>query len=204
MSRHLKIVLAVVMMFTAAHAYSQNQKTEDTMTENATAKPVIVHMRTNKGLIILELDAVNAPITVANFLKYVESGQYNGTIFHRVIPKFMIQGGGFESNMNQRRSELPIQNEAYNGLKNDAFTIAMARTNDPHSASNQFFINAKDNDFLNFSSRTPQGWGYAVFGKVIRGEDVVQAIENVPTGYNKGHDDVPVEPVIIQNVTIAE
>ena len=202
MSKTLQAFLAVVMIFTATTSYSQ--KTEDTMTANTDVKPVIVHMQTSKGLIILELDPVNAPLTVANFLNYVNAGKYNGTIFHRVIPKFMIQGGGFEPNMNQRASDAPIQNEAFNGLKNAAYTIAMARTNEPHSASNQFFINAKDNAFLNFSSRTPQGWGYAVFGKVIRGEDVVQAIETVPTGFKKGHQDVPVEPVIIQNVTVVE
>ena len=163
-----------------------------------------VALNTNFGRIVLELDEVNAPKTSANFVSYVKSGHYNGTIFHRVIPNFMIQGGGFEANMNQKSTKAPIENEANNGLKNDVGTIAMARTQDPHSASAQFFINTKKNDFLNHSSKTVQGWGYAVFGKVVEGMDVVTAIEKVRTG-NKGyHDDVPVEPVVIETAEVVE
>ncbi|HNB20749.1 MAG TPA: peptidylprolyl isomerase [Agitococcus sp.] len=163
-----------------------------------------VALNTNFGRIVLELDEVNAPKTSANFVSYVKSGHYNGTIFHRVIPNFMIQGGGFEANMNQKSTKAPIENEANNGLKNDVGTIAMARTQDPHSASAQFFINTKKNDFLNHSSKTVQGWGYAVFGKVVEGMDVVTAIEKVRTG-NKGyHGDVPVEPVVIETAEIVE
>ena len=163
-----------------------------------------VALNTNFGRIVLELDEVNAPKTTANFVSYVKSGHYNGTIFHRVIPNFMIQGGGFEANMNQKSTKAPIENEANNGLKNDVGTIAMARTQDPHSASAQFFINTKKNDFLNHSSKTVQGWGYAVFGKVVEGMDVVTAIEKVRTG-NKGyHGDVPVEPVVIESAEVVE
>mgnify|MGYP000025200936 CR=1 FL=1 len=163
-----------------------------------------VALNTNFGRIVLELDEVNAPKTSANFVSYVKSGHYNGTIFHRVIPNFMIQGGGFEANMNQKSTKAPIENEANNGLKNDVGTIAMARTQDPHSASAQFFINTKKNDFLNHSSKTVQGWGYAVFGKVVEGMDVVTAIEKVRTG-NKGyHGDVPVEPVVIESAEVVE
>lgn len=163
-----------------------------------------VALNTNFGRIVLELDEVNAPKTSANFVEYVKSGHYNGTIFHRVIPNFMIQGGGFEANMNQKSTKASIENEANNGLKNDIGTIAMARTQDPHSASAQFFINTKKNDFLNHSSKTVQGWGYAVFGKVVEGMDVVTAIEKVRTG-NKGyHGDVPVEPVVIESAEVVE
>jgi len=163
-----------------------------------------VALNTNFGRIVLELDEVNAPKTTANFVSYVQSGHYNGTIFHRVIPNFMIQGGGFEANMNQKSTKAPIENEANNGLKNDVGTIAMARTQDPHSASAQFFINTKKNDFLNHSSKTVQGWGYAVFGKVVEGMDVVTAIEKVRTG-NKGyHGDVPLEPVVIETAEVVE
>ncbi|MEK8090641.1 peptidylprolyl isomerase [Thermithiobacillus plumbiphilus] len=161
-----------------------------------------VALHTNKGDIVLELDEAKAPKTVANFLEYVRSGHYNGTIFHRVINGFMIQGGGFDENMQQKDTRAPIENEADNGLKNDIGTIAMARTNDPHSASAQFFINVGNNDFLNHSGKTPQGWGYAVFGKVIEGMDVVNAIKDVPTG-NKGfHQDVPKENVVIESAEI--
>ncbi|MCP5173677.1 MAG: peptidyl-prolyl cis-trans isomerase [Moraxellaceae bacterium] len=163
-----------------------------------------VALNTNFGRIVLELDEVKAPKTSANFVEYVKSGHYNGTIFHRVIPNFMIQGGGFEANMNQKSTKASIENEANNGLKNDVGTIAMARTQDPHSASAQFFINTKKNDFLNHSSKTVQGWGYAVFGKVVEGMDVVTAIEKVRTG-NKGyHGDVPVEPVVIESAEVVE
>ncbi|WP_157669706.1 peptidylprolyl isomerase [Chitinibacter sp. FCG-7] len=157
-----------------------------------------VKLSTSKGDIVLELNAEKAPITVANFLQYVNDGHYDGTIFHRVIDGFMIQGGGFAPGMKEKKDgRASIQNEADNGLKNDIYTIAMARTPDPHSASAQFFINAADNDFLNFRSKTAQGWGYAVFGAVVEGQDVVDAIEKVKTGSNGFHQDVPKEDVII-------
>ena len=161
-----------------------------------------VALHTNKGDIVLELDEAKAPKTVANFLEYVRSGHYNGTIFHRVINGFMIQGGGFDENMQQKDTQAPIENEADNGLKNDIGTVAMARTNDPHSASAQFFINVGNNDFLNHSGKTTQGWGYAVFGKVVEGMDVVDAIKGMSTG-NKGfHQDVPKENVVIESAEI--
>lgn len=161
-----------------------------------------VALNTNKGRIVLELDGVKAPKTTANFLSYVKSGHYNGTIFHRVIAGFMIQGGGFDASMNQKATNAPIQNEADNGLKNDVGTIAMARTNDPHSASAQFFINVKNNDFLNHSGKNPQGWGYAVFGRVSEGLDVVQSIEKVATGRSGYHSDVPTTPVIVESAEV--
>jgi peptidyl-prolyl cis-trans isomerase B (cyclophilin B) len=162
----------------------------------------MVRLKTNLGSISLELDAEKAPLTVANFLEYVNSGHYNGTIFHRVIDGFMIQGGGFEAGMSQKPTRANIKNEADNGLKNEAYTIAMARTPDPHSASAQFFINVSNNDFLNFSSPTPQGWGYCVFGKVVEGQDVVDKIKKVRTGNKAGHQDVPVEDVVIESAEV--
>jgi peptidyl-prolyl cis-trans isomerase B (cyclophilin B) len=157
-----------------------------------------VELHTNHGVIRAELDDTKAPKTVANFLAYVKSGHYDGTVFHRVIKGFMVQGGGFEPGMKQKPCGAPIDNEAGNGLKNDKYTLAMARTNAPHSATAQFFINATDNGFLNFKSESPQGWGYAVFGKVSAGTEVVDAIERVSTGRRGGHDDVPLEDVVIQ------
>jgi peptidyl-prolyl cis-trans isomerase B (cyclophilin B) len=165
---------------------------------------VTVHMQTNQGTIVLELDAEKAPKTVANFLEYARLGFYDGTIFHRVIPGFMIQGGGFTPGMTQKSTRAPIKNEADNGLKNDLGTIAMARTSDPNSASSQFFINAKDNGFLNHTAPTAQGWGYAVFGKVVNGMDVVKAIEAVDTTTRGGHQDVPADDVIIEKVSVEE
>jgi peptidyl-prolyl cis-trans isomerase B (cyclophilin B) len=156
-----------------------------------------VELHTTAGVIRLELDEAKAPATVANFIEYVKAGHYDGTIFHRVIKGFMIQGGGFEPGMKQKSTREPIANEANNGLKNDKYTIAMARTSAPHSASAQFFINATDNDFLNFKSESPQGWGYAVFGKVVAGTEVIDAIEKVKTGRSGFHDDVPLEDVMI-------
>ena len=160
-----------------------------------------VELKTNHGLIRLELDAAKAPATVENFLAYVRKGHYDGTIFHRVIKGFMIQGGGFSAKMEQKPTDAPIQNEANNGLTNDHYTIAMARTNAPHSASSQFFINTTNNGFLNFKSESPSGWGYAVFGKVVAGQDVVDAIEKVKTGRSGFHDDVPLEAVVIESAT---
>jgi len=163
-----------------------------------------VALNTSHGRIVLDLDAVKAPKTTANFLAYVKSGHYNGTIFHRVINNFMIQGGGFDASMAQKPTNAPIENEADNGLKNTNGTIAMARTNDPHSASAQFFINVKDNDFLDHSAPTVQGWGYAVFGEVTEGMDVVEKIKAVATTMKSGHQDVPVEDVVIEKAEIVE
>lgn len=154
------------------------------------------------GIITLELDAEKAPITVANFLEYVKKEHYNGTVFHRVIPGFMIQGGGFATGMKQKPTASEIQNEANNGLKNDVYTIAMARTSAPHSASAQFFINVSNNDFLNHTAPTAQGWGYAVFGKVVEGSDVVDKIAKVATGRRGMHDDVPSEDVLIEKAEV--
>jgi peptidyl-prolyl cis-trans isomerase B (cyclophilin B) len=163
----------------------------------------MVKLHTNFGTIVLELDAAKAPETVKNFLAYVEAGHYDNTIFHRVIDGFMIQGGGFEPGMSQKPTNAPIQNEAANGLKNDRYTIAMARTGDPHSATAQFFINVKDNAFLNHTAPSGQGWGYCVFGKVVEGMDVVDKIKGVKTGSKGFHQDVPVEDVIIQKAEVA-
>jgi peptidyl-prolyl cis-trans isomerase B (cyclophilin B) len=161
----------------------------------------MVTLHTTYGPIKLELDAEKAPATVANFLAYVREGFYDGTIFHRVIDNFMIQGGGFDADMKQKSTRDPIENEADNGLKNDFGTVAMARTMDPHSATAQFFINVKDNDFLNHSGKTMQGWGYCVFGRVVEGEEVLEKIRAVPTTSRGGHQDVPVETVIIESAT---
>lgn len=162
----------------------------------------MIKLHTNLGTISLELDANKAPKTVANFEQYVKDGFYDGTIFHRVINGFMIQGGGLEENMVQKITRDPIENEANNGLKNDCYTIAMARTMAPHSATAQFFINVKDNDFLNYSAPTEQGWGYCVFGKVVEGQEVVDKIKAVATTHRAGHADVPVEAIVISKAEI--
>ena len=162
----------------------------------------MITLHTNHGDITLELNFEKAPKSAANFLQYAKDGHYNGTIFHRVIDGFMIQGGGFEPGMKQKKPRGSIENEADNGLTNDIGTIAMARTSEPHSASCQFFINVASNGFLNFKSKTPQGWGYAVFGKVSNGMDVVNKIKGVRTGSKMGHGDVPVEDIVITSVTI--
>jgi peptidyl-prolyl cis-trans isomerase B (cyclophilin B) len=164
----------------------------------------LVKLETSLGDITLELNPDKAPDTVANFLQYVKDGFYDGTIFHRVIPTFMIQGGGFDANMNQKPTRTPIKNEADNGLANDAYTVAMARTGDPNSATAQFFINAGDNKFLNHTAKTMQGWGYAVFGKVVKGQDVVDKIKAVPTTTKGMFQDVPVTPVVIIKATVVE
>jgi len=164
----------------------------------------MVKLHTNYGTITLELYADKAPVTVENFLTYVKDGFYNGTIFHRVISNFMIQGGGMEPGMKEKATNAPIKNEADNGLSNERGTIAMARTMEPHSASAQFFINVKDNTFLNHSSPTPNGWGYAVFGRVVDGMDVVDKIKEVQTGNAGYHQDVPVEDVIIESAEVTE
>lgn len=160
-----------------------------------------VDLETNKGTIRVELDEAKAPISSRNFLEYVDAGHYDGTVFHRVIPGFMVQGGGFEPGMRQKETKGTITNEANNGLKNDRYTLAMARTSAPHSASSQFFINASDNKFLNFTAETASGWGYAVFAKVVSGAEVVDAIERVKTASKGGHGDVPVEDVTILRAT---
>ena len=162
----------------------------------------MIKLHTNFGVIGLELDAEKAPETVKNFISYVEAGHYDNTIFHRVINGFMIQGGGFEPGMKQKATQAPVKNEANNGLKNEAGTIAMARTQDPHSATAQFFINVADNDFLNFKAENIQGWGYCVFGRVTEGMDVVNAIKGVKTGSSGFHQDVPKEDVVIQRAEV--
>lgn len=162
----------------------------------------MVRLQTNFGVITLELDSEKAPETVQNFLNYVSSGFYDNTLFHRVIDDFMIQGGGFEPGMKQKPTQPPIMNEAANGLKNDSYTIAMARTADVHSATAQFFINVTNNGFLNYKSPSPQGYGYCVFGKVIEGQDVIDKIKKVKTGDYAGHQNVPLEDVIIQKAEV--
>jgi len=162
----------------------------------------MVKLHTNFGIIAFELDAARAPETVRNFLDYVESGFYSNTVFHRVIDGFMIQCGGFEPGMRQKPTRGSIKNEAANGMKNDRYTIAMARTSEPHSASSQFFINVKDNDFLNHTAPNGQGWGYCVFGKVAEGQDIVEKIKKVKTGKRGSHEDVPVEDVIIERADV--
>jgi len=164
----------------------------------------MVRLHTNFGIIALELDSGRSPETSRNFLEYVKSGFYGNTLFHRVIDGFMIQGGGFEPGMREKSGRPPITNEANNGLKNDSYTIAMARTSEPHSASSQFFINVKDNDFLNHSAPNSQGWGYCVFGKVVEGQDVVDKIGRVKTAKRGFHADVPVEDVVIERAEAVE
>ena len=182
-------LMAVGFGFSSAHA--------------ATPDPA-VKLETNYGDIIVRLDARKAPISTANFVQYVKSGFYDGTVFHRVIKSFMIQGGGFTPDLKQKETRAAIRNEADNGLKNKKYTIAMARTGEPHSATAQFFINTKDKDFLDFKSQTPQGWGYAVFGKVLKGQEVVDKIAAVTTGKKGYYDDVPMENVIIKKAVIVE
>ena len=164
----------------------------------------MVKLETSMGDIFLELDEASAPKTVANFLNYVNSGHYDGTIFHRVIDGFMIQGGGMTADMKEKNTGAPIENEADNGLKNDTYTVAMARTSDPHSATAQFFINVKKNDFLDHTDKSPDGWGYAVFGKVAKGHPVVNKMKAVPTGRKNMYDDVPVTPIVINKASVVE
>jgi peptidyl-prolyl cis-trans isomerase B (cyclophilin B) len=164
----------------------------------------VIKIETNMGDIFLELNTEKAPKSAANFLEYVKNGHYDGTIFHRVIDGFMIQGGGMNAAMQEKPTGQPVENEADNGLTNDAYTVAMARTSDPHSATAQFFINVKNNDFLNHSAKTDAGWGYTVFGKVTKGHGVVNKIKTVATGRNGHHDDVPKEPVEIIKAEIVE
>jgi len=185
------VLCAALILFTGCNAMSES-------------KNPVVTLETTKGNIIIELYPEKAPETVANFIQYVQDGFYDGTIFHRVIPNFMVQGGGFTDDMSEKSTREPIKNEANNGLANENGTIAMARTPNPHSASSQFFINVKDNAFLDFQNETPNGWGYCVFGKVSEGMDVVSSIVAVPTGNHGMHQDVPVEPIIIMKASVAE
>jgi peptidyl-prolyl cis-trans isomerase B (cyclophilin B) len=164
----------------------------------------MINLHTSFGVIGIELDRARAPATTANFLQYARDGFYQDTLFHRVIPNFMIQGGGLEKDLNQKPTRAPIPNEAENGLKNLRGTVAMARTSDPHSATAQFFINLKDNDFLDYRNSTSQGWGYCVFGRVAAGMDVVEAIAKVPTNSRRSHQDVPVDDVVITQVEIVD
>ena len=199
----MKHLLGIFLIMTVgtlpAIAISQNDKSQ-----HKGAGMVTVIIETTKGNITLELDSEKAPETVANFVDYAKSGHYDNTIFHRVIPGFMIQGGGFDVDMKQKDTNPPIRIEADNGLKNLNGTIAMARTSDPNSATSQFFINVKDNGSLDHTSPTPQGWGYAVFGKVTDGMDTVSSIERVKTGTNHGHQNVPMTEVVIRKVTVVE
>ncbi|MDO5666290.1 MAG: peptidylprolyl isomerase [Alcaligenaceae bacterium] len=200
-SRLVALTMAATLaMAPAGMALSQTSNQKDLSSMSNTR----VKLVTNMGVMVLELDGEKAPVTTENFINYVKDGFYTNIIFHRVIPNFMIQGGGFEPGMNQKNTNAPIKNEADNGLKNDKYTVAMARTQDPHSASAQFFINTKDNDFLNFTAPSVQGWGYAVFGKVVEGTEVVDAIEKVETGTRGFHGDVPREDVVIQSAEIVE
>ncbi|NLB30618.1 MAG: peptidyl-prolyl cis-trans isomerase [Alcaligenaceae bacterium] len=194
------LITATLAMTPVGMAFSQTDNQKDSSSMSNTRVKLI----TNKGDIILELDGEKAPVTTENFLNYVKEGFYTNVIFHRVIPNFMIQGGGFEPGMKEKNTNAPIKNEADNGLKNDKYTIAMARTQDPHSASAQFFINSNNNDFLNFTAPSVQGWGYAVFGKVVEGTEVVDSIEKVATGTRGFHGDVPREDIVIESAEIVE
>lgn len=181
---------------------SATAQADETMPQAPAANPRVL-LQTSMGEIVLELEEAKAPNTVANFIQYVNEGFYNGTVFHRVIDGFMIQGGGFSENLQKKDTRAPVKNEADNGLKNDEYTVAMARTNDPHSATAQFFINVKNNDFLNFRAPAGSGWGYAVFAKVIKGKDVVDKIRKVPTGASGPfRKDVPRTPVIIESASV--
>ncbi len=191
------------VLFASANAEELVEIDSKTKQSTLDARTMIT-VKTSKGDIEIALDSEKAPKTVANFLAYIEDKHYDGTIFHRVISNFMIQGGGFEPGMSQKSTKAPVQNEANNGLKNNKYTIAMARTSDPHSATAQFFINTKDNDFLNFSSETGSGWGYAVFGEVTKGFEVVDAIEGVQTGNKGPFGDVPLEDVVIESISVTE
>lgn len=202
-SRAFSLVCAMSLALCMGSAAQAASSTPNQGKSMSTTNPQ-VKLQTSQGDILIELYAEKAPKTVESFLTYVQEGFYDGTVFHRVINNFMVQGGGFDVAMKQKPTHAPVENEANNGLKNDKYTLAMARTADPHSATAQFFINVADNDFLNFTSPTPNGWGYAVFGKVVDGTDVVDQIKSVKTG-NKGfHQDVPVEDVLIEKATVVE
>ena len=189
-----KYLLFLTLLLTTTLSFSTEKTMSDTQTK--------VKLTTNLGEMIIQLNTEKAPLSSANFLRYVNEGFYNGTIFHRVIPDFMAQGGGFDTNFNQKTVHAPINNEANNGLLNSRGTLAMARTNDPNSATGQFFINYKDNGFLNHTSQTSSGWGYAVFGEVIEGMDVADAIAKEATGNRNGHQDVPKTDIIIEKAEV--
>ena len=209
-TRRTLLTLAACLCASPVFAADESASASASAAASAPAAPVSVTtpakpgpkvlLKTNMGEIVLELNPEKAPKTSANFIKYVKKGFYSGTIFHRVIPTFMIQGGGFDKNMTQKQVEAPIQNEAANGLTNDQYTVAMARTGDPHSASSQFFINVQDNSFLNYPGR--DGWGYCVFGKVIKGMEVVDKMKGVATSNAGPHQNVPVEPVLIESASL--
>ncbi len=188
------IILFMMLLLTSTLSFATEKNMSDTQTK--------VKLTTTLGEIIIQLNPEKAPVSSANFLTYVNEGFYNGTIFHRVIPDFMAQGGGFDTSFNQKATHAPIKNEANNGLTNNRGTIAMARTNDPNSATAQFFINYKDNSFLNHTSQTPSGWGYAVFGEVVEGMDVVDAMAKQPTGNRGGHQDVPKTDIVIEKAEV--
>jgi peptidyl-prolyl cis-trans isomerase B (cyclophilin B) len=207
LNRFGKSLLATTLIFftlgsiqiAASQPKTQPQKGTASMSTNPR-----VNLKTNMGDIVIELNAEKAPKSAENFLMYAREGAYNNTIFHRVMDGFMVQGGGFEPGMKQKPTHAPIDNEAANGLKNDKYTVAMARTNDPHSATSQFFINVANNEFLNFTAPSGNGWGYAVFGKVVQGEDVIDKIRAVKTGNAGPHQNVPTTDVIIEQATIIE
>lgn len=211
MKRFLIGFLAFFVLLSGCNANTETAAIKPAATSTNSQTPGVkksmtnVKMETSAGTIMLELDAEKAPLTVANIEAYVKDGFYDGLVFHRIIPNFMVQGGGMNANMTEKSDKRPtVKNEANNGLKNDRGTLAMARTNDPHSASSQFFINLKDNDFLNFTSESSSGWGYTVFGKVTEGMDVVDKMAAVKTGQNGPHGDVPLEPITMDSVTIVE
>lgn len=187
-------LLSMMLLLTSTLSFATEKPMSDTHTK--------VKLTTSLGVITIQLNAEKAPVSAANFLAYVSEGFYDGTIFHRVIPGFMAQGGGFDTGFSQKTGHAPIKNEAANGLVNTRGTLAMARTSDPHSASSQFFINLKDNGFLNYTSATPNGWGYAVFGEVIEGMDVVDAMAKQPTGNRGGHQDVPQTNIVIEKAEV--
>ncbi len=199
----ISLLAMSLMACNAADKATESNKTTQSHGDKMAVNPKI-KIETTLGDITLELDATKAPTSTENFLSYVKDGHYDGTIFHRVIPNFMVQGGGMKPDMSEKKSKASIKNEANNGLKNLRGTVAMARTNDPHSASSQFFINVKDNAFLDHKSEDMQGWGYAVFGKVVDGMDVVDKIEKVETGTTGFHQDVPKDAVILNKVTVVE
>lgn len=199
--RFVSNLVGLIFSGVALHACAEEKSTnvaQSTSCKSTKEKYPMVKLHTNHGAITIELDEAKAPLTVANFLSYVDSGHYSNTLFHRVIDGFMIQGGGMEPGMKEKSTNAAVKNEASNGLTNDLYTIAMARTSEPHSASSQFFINVGKNDFLNFSGETVGGWGYCVFGKVVDGKEVVDKIKGVKTGNKGGHQDVPQEDVIIE------
>ena len=191
-----KFIFFILLLLTSTHSFSMEKTMPETQKK--------VKLTTTLGEIIIQLNAEKAPLSSANFLTYVNEGFYNGTIFHRVIPDFMTQGGGFDTSFNQKAVHAPIKNEANNGLTNTRGTLAMARTNDPNSATAQFFINYKDNTFLNHTSQTPSGWGYAVFGEVIEGMDIVDAMAKQPTSNRGGHQDVPKTDIIIEKAEVVK